>query len=70
MYSSYENIAAQKAAIIPMSRCINSHLPPCINLHLPVTIARGRAGSEGKNEADIRAVKPFSETPVDNQAIR
>jgi hypothetical protein len=31
----------------------------------------GCAGSEDKNEADIRTVEPFSETPVDNhQAIR
>src|SRR5690349_5360166 len=38
MYSSYEIIAAQKATIIPISRCINSYLPTCINLHLPMTV--------------------------------
>jgi hypothetical protein len=37
MYSSYETIAAQKAAIIPSSRCINFHLPTCVNLQVPVT---------------------------------
>jgi hypothetical protein len=42
MYPSYETIAAQKAAIIPSSRCINFHLPTCVNLQLPMTISTGR----------------------------
>jgi putative transposase len=29
--------AAQKATIIPSSRCIKFQLPACVNLHLPMT---------------------------------
>jgi hypothetical protein len=38
MYPSYETIAAQKAAIIPSSRCIKFHLPTCVNLQVPMTL--------------------------------
>ena len=33
-------MAAQKAAIIPSSRCINFHLPTCVNLQVPLTMKR------------------------------
>ncbi len=37
----------QKAAIIPVARCINFYLPGCVNLQVPVTLASYK-GSDGQ----------------------